>query len=86
VQLSQGQTSRSTPESIQTTAPLVLILIDFVHLEKSSEGHKYIRVVIDHFTRFAQAYPTRNKTAQTVAEKKLFNDYIPLFGDTPAHC
>ncbi|CAB4025595.1 Retrovirus-related Pol poly from transposon 412 [Paramuricea clavata] len=32
-------------------------------------------VIVDHFTHLAQAYPTRNKTAQTVS-----NEYIPRFG------
>ena len=62
-----------------TTFPFKLISINSLHLEKSNNCHEYILVMMDHFTRFAQAYPTLNKAAKTVA-KKLYNDFILCFG------
>lgn len=55
-----------------TTRPGELVCINFLHLETCKQGFEYILIVIDHFTGFAQAYATKNKS--------LFNDFALRIG------
>ena len=65
--------------SIQTTQPLELVWADFLFLEMSKGGFQNVLIITDHFTRFAQAIPTKDQTAKTTAEA-IFNGYILHYG------
>ena len=64
---------------IITSSPLEVVGVDFLHLDKSSDGFEYIFLLRDHFTRYTQVCPTKNKAAKTAANH-LYNDFILRFG------
>ena len=62
-------------KNIVTYAPVGVGFDGFSTLEKSTGDYEYVLVIVDHFTGFAQAYPTKNKEARTAADK-LHNNFI----------
>lgn len=63
---------------IVSSGPMDLVCIDFLSMEPDSKGISNVLVVTDHFTRYAQAFPTRNQKALTVAKvlvEKFFVHY-----------
>ena len=62
-----------------STSPMDIIAIGFLKVDRAAGGYEYILVIIDQFTRYAQAYATTNKSAKTATEK-LFNDFVLKFG------
>ena len=63
---------------VAASAPFELVCVDFLHLDKC-QGHEYVLLVTDHFSRFTQAFATKNNKGITAA-RKLFYEYIPKFG------
>ena len=71
---------RADLQPIKTTAPFQKIHIDacgpFPPTRK--EGYKYLICIIDHFTKFALAFPTDSLTAEKTANI-LLNNWISYF-------
>ncbi|MCG7874805.1 MAG: RNase H-like domain-containing protein, partial [Candidatus Thiodiazotropha endolucinida] len=65
--------------SIETSSPMELVCMDYLCLERSKGGYENVLVITDHFTRYAQAIPTKNQTAHTTA-KALFEQFIVHYG------
>lgn len=72
------QTQKAPMSTIMTTYPLELLSIDFLTIEVKGQKQN-ILVVLDHFTKFAQAILTKDQTAKTVA-KALWNEVFMTYG------
>lgn len=64
---------------IKSTYPLQLVCMDYLTLDMSTGGYEKVLVITDHFTRYAQAFATRNETAHTTA-KVLFEQFVVHYG------
>ncbi|XP_036947992.1 uncharacterized protein LOC119016325 [Acanthopagrus latus] len=64
---------------ITSNGPLDLVCIDFLQLEPDSKGVTNVLVVTDHYTRYAQAFATKDQKAITVA-RVLWEKYFVHYG------
>ncbi|KAI5627544.1 hypothetical protein C0J50_12903, partial [Silurus asotus] len=62
-----------------SSGPFDLVCIDFLSIEPDSKGMSNVLVITDHFTRYAQAFVTRDQKALTVA-KILCDKFFVHYG------
>uniref|UniRef100_A0A914Y7U5 RNA-directed DNA polymerase n=1 Tax=Panagrolaimus superbus TaxID=310955 RepID=A0A914Y7U5_9BILA len=58
---------------IKTDLPMQIVGMDIAEMPMSEKGFKYMLVIIDHFTKYASAYPLLSKSAEEVAKVFLEN-------------
>ena len=80
------QVAKATRPTVKTTMghllasrPLEIIAIDFTSLDRSSDGYEHLLIVTDIFSKFTQAYPTRDQKAHTVV-KTLTEKWFYTYG------
>ena len=71
-------------QPIICTEPMELVHIDYVGMEVTIATDKKpivqnVLVVVDHLTRYVQAFVTKNHMARTMAQV-LYNNYFSVFG------
>ena len=55
-------------QPIGANQPMELVHMDFLSTEPSKGNIENVLVITDHFTRYAQAYPSKTQRAQATAE------------------
>ena len=69
------------PGHLEASRPLELVAIDFTTLDKARDGHEQVLILTDVFSKFTQAFPTRDQKAHTVArilvERWFFTYGVP---------
>ncbi|XP_044073506.1 uncharacterized protein LOC122885865 [Siniperca chuatsi] len=64
---------------MQSDGPLDLVCMDFLSIEPDSSNTENVLVITDHYTRYAQAFSTKDQKAVTVA-KVLLEKYFVHYG------
>ena len=62
-------------KNIGSHEPFKLIILDYLHLDKCKCRYEYFQGVVDHFSKSAQAFPTKTKSGRAAADS-LFNKYF----------
>ena len=71
---------KATLKQHQAGEPLERVAIDILGpLPTSNDGNKYIMIVVDYFTKWAEAYAIPNQEASTVAAKLVY-EFIAKLG------
>ena len=65
--------------NIEASQPLKLIHLDYLKIEPSKGNIEHVLVITDHFTRYAQAFPSKTQTALVTA-KLLWNNFTLHYG------
>ncbi len=66
-------------KSFLASRPLEVVAVDFTLLEPATDGRENVLVVTDVFTKFTQAFATRDQKADTTA-KVLLREWFMKFG------
>ncbi|KXJ06192.1 Retrovirus-related Pol polyprotein from transposon 412 [Exaiptasia diaphana] len=75
-----GKRPRAPLTTMTSTSPMQRIHVDIVGpIPRSRKGNSYILTVQCSFTKWAEAYPLRNQTAKTCANK-IVNEWIARYG------
>ena len=75
----KSQPDKAPLVNIETSQPLELIHLDYLKIEPSKGNIENVLVITDHFTRYAQAFPSNSQTALATA-KLLWNNFILHYG------
>eukprot|EP00117_Sycon_ciliatum_P001937 scpid64630/ scgid7390/ Retrovirus-related Pol polyprotein from transposon 412; Protease; Reverse transcriptase; Endonuclease len=76
----KNPTNRAPLQPMIAGYPFEIVALDIVGpLPETSQGHKYLLVMADYFTRWVEAFPLRDITAVSVAAA-VVNGWISRFG------
>ena len=75
----KSQTGQAPLLNIEVNQPLELVHLDYLKIEPSKGNVENVLIIIDHFTRYAQVFPSKSQTALTTA-KLLWNNFILHYG------
>ena len=75
----KSQPDKAPLLNTEASQPLELTHLDYLKIEPSKGNIENVLVITDHFTRYAQAFPSKTQTAVATA-KLLWNNFILHYG------